>query len=260
MATRTQIRGDKQIMDLTIDLVKLQSPFISSTTGDWDITNGAADATITGLPAPVNPADAVNKAYVDNLVQGVSWKEPARVATDANVAIATDLEAGDVIDGVTLVAGDRVLVKDQTTGTENGLYIVQATGAALRDPEWATGTEVRNYSLFVSEGTCADAAFVVTNDAGSDVVDTDALNFVKFASVNPGFNEVCNEAPTVTDASPTVTLANTDIEPNTEKIYLNGLRQEVGAAANYTINPTTGVVTFCFPLEAGDVVVADYKL
>ena len=63
------------------------------------------------------------KNYVDQAVAGLRTRIIAEAATTANVNLTNGLEAGDSIDGVTLVAGDRVLVKDQTDATENGLYI-----------------------------------------------------------------------------------------------------------------------------------------
>lgn len=264
MAT-TKIRGDSQIMDLTVDLGRLTQPFINNTIGDWNITNGANDATITGVQDPVNAQDVATKNYVDNLMAGMTWKDPARVATTANVVLATDLEAGDTVDGVTLVAGDRILVKNQTVGTENGVYIAQATGAALRASDWPVAATVASWALFVEEGTVqADQAYVVTNDSGSDVVGTDALVFVKFASIVASPTDVFSDSPTVTNGSPTVTLANTNVVAGSLRVYLNGLRQLEGAGNDYTVVLATGVITFSSNLKNNpgqtDVVLADYRI
>ena len=69
------------------------------------------------------------------VVNGLSWKQPVRVASTANVAIATGLENGDSIDGVTLATGNRVLLKNQTAPEENGIYVVVASGAASRSSD-----------------------------------------------------------------------------------------------------------------------------
>lgn len=261
----TQIRGDSQIMDFTIDLGRLMVPFLTNAGGDWDITNGNNDATITGVQDPVNAQDVATKAYVDSLVNGISWKEPVRLRATGNVNLSNELEAGDSIDGVVLVAGDRVLCDQQTTTTEDGVYIVQATGAAVRATDWPTGDGAANWAVFVQEGNLgADDAYVCTNNSGSDVIGTDDLVFVQFAGSGLTNTSVYGEYPTVTNGSPTLAaLANIPIVSGTERVYLNGVRQKRGASDDYTINPTTGVITFNFNLKNTpgklDMVAVDYE-
>jgi hypothetical protein len=140
---------------------------------------------IKDLANPVLGTDAVNLQTLQAYQEGLKPKTAARVATTANISLATDLEAADVIDGVTLVAGDRVLVKDQSTASQNGVYIVQASGAAVRATDFDSTTpidEINGAYLFVSEGTAnAGKAFVVTAPVVS-VVNTDAINWVFFNS------------------------------------------------------------------------------
>lgn len=260
----TKIRGDSQIMDLTVDLGRLTQPFINTSIGDWNITNGANDATITGIQDPVNAQDAATKNYVDGLINGLAWKNPVRLASSTNVALADELEAGDTVDSIVLVAGDLVLLYGQSTAMENGVYVVQATGAAVRDSYWATGQATANFSLFVEEGTDVDSAFTVTNNSGSDVVDTTALVFVKFASIVSQPTNVFDESPTVTNGVATVTLANTNVLANTYRVYLNGVRQLEGGGNDYTIVTSTGVITFASTLKNNpgqlDVVIVDYQI
>ena len=77
--------------------------------------------------------DLVRKSYVDAVAQGLKPKQAVRVATTGPITIATALNSGDVIDGITLANGDRVLVKDQAAPTANGIYIVGATPARSSD-------------------------------------------------------------------------------------------------------------------------------
>jgi hypothetical protein len=123
---------------------------------------------ITGLGDPATSSEAATKNYVDNLVAGLRTRAVARLASTANVVIASELENGDTIDGVTLVTGDRVLLKNQSTASQNGLYIVVASGAASRDPEFDTITELAGQLILVSEGSAnADDLYLCTTDASA---------------------------------------------------------------------------------------------
>ena len=136
------------------------------------------------VATPTADGHATTKAYVDAARSGLDVKQSVRLASVAPVAIATALEAGDVIDGVTLVAGDRVLLKDQSTASENGIYVAVASGAgaAPRATDADTSAEVTTGMFtFVSEGTVnADNGFVLTtNDAIT--LGTTGLTFVQFS-------------------------------------------------------------------------------
>lgn len=119
------------------------------------------------VSAPSNDLDAANKAYVDAARSGLDVKQSVRAATTAAVNLASQLEAGDTLDtSVTLAAGDRVLVKDQSTASENGIYVVQESGAAVRATDADTSAEVTTGMFtFVSEGTVnADSGWVLTTN------------------------------------------------------------------------------------------------
>ena len=104
--------------------------------------------------APSADLDVANKAYVDSARTGLDVKASVKVATTAAINVATDLEAGDVIDGYTLVAGDRVLVKNQVTASENGIYIASVSGAASRATDADNNAEVTpGMFTFVEQGT-----------------------------------------------------------------------------------------------------------
>jgi len=139
---------------------------------------------ITGLGEPTSAQDAATKNYVDTTVQGIDWKASVRAATTANVTLASDLENGDVLDGVTLATGDRVLVKDQSTASENGIYVVKVSGAPDRSTDADTGAEVTaNFAVFVEQGTAnADSGFTLTNN-GTVTIGTTALVFTQFTGL-----------------------------------------------------------------------------
>ncbi|MGL5910655.1 MAG: hypothetical protein ACRCZP_11680 [Phycicoccus sp.] len=118
------------------------------------------------------PADAVNRSQLDAAIRGVTWKLPARAASTANVTLASP---GASMDGVTLTANDRVLLKNQTTGSENGIYVWTGAAAALtRATDADSATELDGAAVFVLEGTTnADKAF--TQNASPVVVGTTSL-------------------------------------------------------------------------------------
>ena len=114
---------------------------------------------------PTAATDATTKQYVDNLVAGLRWKDPVRVATTADGALATAYENGDTVDGQVLATNDRILLKDQTTQTENGIYTVNASGAPTRATDADSTSELNAATVFVLAGTVnADKAYTQITD------------------------------------------------------------------------------------------------
>lgn len=133
---------------------------------------------ITSVATPTSASDAATKGYVDSAVNGTDWKQSVRAATTANIT----LSGTQTVDGVALVAGDRVLVKDQSTGSQNGIYVV-AAGAWSRSTDADENAEVTaGLSVMVTEGTVnADSQWrLTTND--SIVVGTTALVFAQIGA------------------------------------------------------------------------------
>lgn len=133
-------------------------------TAKEDLSNKSTTVTL-GTSNTLYPTQNAVKTYVDNLLTGLQWKTAVVAATTTNGALATAYENGDTIDGVTLTAGDRILLKNQTTQTENGIYIVAASGAPSRSTDADTDAELVNATVFVRSGTVnADTQWTCTND------------------------------------------------------------------------------------------------
>lgn len=137
---------------------------------------------VTNVTDPSSAQDAATKAYVDALIQGLKWKNPVRVATTANGTLASAYENGDTVDGVVLATGDRILLKNQTTQTENGIYTVNASGAPTRATDADVGSEIVQSAVLVLEGTVnANQAFVNTNT--SITIGSTNITFVQFSGL-----------------------------------------------------------------------------
>jgi hypothetical protein len=131
------------------------------------------------MATPVSSTDGANKGYVDSAVNGTDWKQSVRCATTANLGALSGLLT---LDGITVVANDRVLVKDQSTASANGIYLA-ASGAWTRALDADANAEVTaGLSVMVTEGTTlADTQWrLTTNDA--IVVGTTALAFAQIGA------------------------------------------------------------------------------
>jgi hypothetical protein len=179
------------LQQLDVDNVRVDGNEVSTTNTDGDLSlnpNGAGNVSVnssrvTDVEDPIDPQDAATKAYVDARAAGLDPKESVRVASTTNIDVSAGLIDGISIDGVTVSAGDRVLLKDQSNAAENGVYIVATSGAASRATDFDEPQEVTSgVFFFVEEGTSGDnRGFVLTSDGGQQSVGTDPLTFVQFS-------------------------------------------------------------------------------
>ena len=195
--------------------------------------------TITGLGSPSSGSDAATKTYVDNLVTGLKTRIITRVATTANINLSNALENGDTLDGITLATGNKVLVKDQTDATENGIYNVVASGTATRDTDYDTVAELAGQLVIVQEGSSnADKIFLCTTDNSGSI---GSVNIV-FTVVTPsnvgdvtlnGVQTLTNKtltSPVISDIV-SVSNGNISVSPNgTGKVLLDGDGSSGGVA------------------------------
>ena len=151
-----------------------------SSSAFFKFTTDGSTLTQIRAASPSNAADVATKSYVDATKSGLDVKDSVRAATTGNITIATALNVGDAIDGVTLADGDRVLVKDQTDASENGIYTAGASPARATD--FDSDAEVTAGAFFfVEEGsTNADSGFVISTDDDITVGSTD-IAFTQFS-------------------------------------------------------------------------------
>lgn len=116
---------------------------------------------LTDVEDPTNPQDAATKNYVDAVSRGFDWKDSCRAATTASIT----LSGAQTIDGVSVVAGNRVLVKNQSTASQNGIYVC-AAGSWSRAVDADASSEVTSgLAVTVTEGTAnGNKTFVLTTD------------------------------------------------------------------------------------------------
>ena len=146
---------------------------MSAPTSDVDINSNK----LTNVTDPTSAQDAATKAYVDAVKTGLDVKDSVKVATTANIT----LSGTQTIDGVAVSADERVLVKNQSTASENGIYDCKS-GSWARSSDFDADTEVTSGAfVFVEQGTAsADAGYVLTTD-GTITVGTTSLSFTQFS-------------------------------------------------------------------------------
>ncbi|WP_312222562.1 hypothetical protein [Rhizobium rhizoryzae] len=142
------------------------------------LSGGTMTGALTLSADPASALQAATKQYVDGLLLNMGRRSRVRVATTGNITITTALNSGDVIDGVTLANGDLVLVKDQTTASQNGVYVVSASPA--RSTEFDAWDEFPGALIGVAEGTLNDNTlwFCTSNTGGT--IGTTAITFTQF--------------------------------------------------------------------------------
>lgn len=134
---------------------------------------------ITGSADPAAATDLVNLQYLQNFLKGVDWKESVRVASTANITISAP---GASHDGVTFATNNRVLLKNQTTASENGLWIWNGAAVAMtRASDANENSEVTSgLAVYVEEGTANGGKAFVLTTPNPIVVGTTALTFTQF--------------------------------------------------------------------------------
>lgn len=205
------------------------------------------------LPDPTNAQDAATKAYVDSAVEGLAWKDSVRVSTQGNLNLASP---GATIDGITMASGDRVLVRAQTAGAENGIYIWNGAAVAMtRALDMSTAAEVEQAVTTVEEGTNAGTTYRQT--AVNVTLGTTTLSWSVFGSAAGNASET--SAGIVELATQAEVDAGTD---TTRVITPAGLANSVFATRKFGANFGDGSATsfvLTHNLNTFDVVVEVFR-
>lgn len=275
MAT-TQITN-RQIADSAIDNVKVAAGAAIATTKLADSANfilraGSVAFTgnqslggnlITNLATPSASTDGATKGYVDTQISNLNSifdsKGSVRVASTANVTVSNP--GTSTFDGVALSSGEKILLKNQTAGAENGIYVFNGSGSALtRDTQMDAWAEVPGAFVAVEEGTAnADTIWLCTSNAGG-TLGTTAITWLQIPTsaglLNANFVDKEIPSGSINGSNVTFTLANTPTA-GSEHLYLNGVLQESGSGNDYTISSAT--ITMTTAPASGEKLRATYR-
>lgn len=210
------------------------------------ISGGTLTGFLTLHADPTSAMHAVTKNYVDNLLTGITWKEKVRVATLSNIT----LSGTQTIDTVTVSVGDRVLVKNQTTQTENGIYIVSSS-AWTRSEDANTGAEILTAAVLITAGSQGNTQWTCSNSTTPTIGSTN-ITFAQIAGagvytsgtgITLTGNVFAVDLTRVATSSVTGLLSASDWSVFNNKLGATAVTTEVwNTNANYTVTNTTAKI------------------
>jgi len=211
-------------------------PSVTLVAGDIAFTPVGGIAA-TDVQAALSELDTEVDSRITAAISGLKWKDAVRVATTVNGTLASAYENGDTVDGVVLATGNRILLKNQTTQTENGIYTVNGAGAPTRAVDADTGTELEGAAVSVSEGTAnANTTWIQTTDGLT--LGSSNIVFTQFGSSTTDADATTKG---IAKLYPSTSLGtNTDGAPtqNAVKVYAD-LRLLITDFAKYIIDQAT---------------------
>lgn len=225
-------------------------------TGNLDINNQK----VVNVGTPTSNGDATSKSYVDGLIAALPSAYKYRnvhVASTGNIDLSNP--ATDTFDGHTLTSGQRILVWQQSTASQNGIYDFNGSSSALtRSSDSDAWDELTGTLVYVDQGTTyGDKRFYCTSNTGGTLGSTAVTYVQDLAGTLSPTNFVYSETPsgTINGSNTTFTISATPTS-GTLQLYLNGVRLNAGAGNDYTLS--TNTITFTTAPVSGDVILADF--
>jgi hypothetical protein len=203
---------------------------------DIDLNNVAK---VINSMAPTAAGDLTTKGYVDELLNGMTWKASARVSPSANINLAAP---GATVDGVTMTTSDRLFLKSQTLPAQNGVYVYNGPSTPLtRSSDANTSVKLQGMAIRVTEGTSsADTSWLIVTD--SITIDTTALTFTQLGAsaaaateVIPGVAEIATQAETNAGSDDIRFITPLKLANWSRRALANGLTIGDGSATSYSI-------------------------
>lgn len=225
-------------------------------TGNLDINNQK----VVNVGTPTSNGDATSKSYVDGLIAALPSAYKYRnvhVASTANINLSNP--GTDTFDGHTLTSGQRILVWQQGTASQNGIYDFNGSSSALtRSSDSDAWDELTGTLVYVDQGsTYGDKRFYCTSNTGGTLGSTSVTYVQDLAGTLSPTNFVYSETPsgTINGSNTTFTISATPTS-GTLQLHLNGVRLNAGAGNDYTLS--TNTITFTTAPVSGDVILADF--
>lgn len=204
---------------------------------------------VINVPTPSSSGDAAPKSYVDSLVEGLAWKDSCRVASQSNLNLSSP---GATIDGVTMASQDRVLVRAQSTASENGIYVWNGSAVAMtRALDASTFAELEQAVTTIEEGTSAGSSY--RQDQVNGTLGSSTISWVSFGTSAPAASE------TTAGIAELATQAEVDAGTDDQRIVTPlKLATWAGRLRKYAVNIGDGSATsytITHSLNTRDVVV-----
>ena len=225
-------------------------------TGNLDINNQK----VVNVGTPTTSGDATSKSYVDGLIAALPSAYKYRnvhAATTGNIDLSNP--ATDTFDSHVLTSGQRLLVWQQSTASQNGIYVFDTSSTAMvRATDSDAWDELTGTLVYVDQGsTYGDKRFYCTSNTGGTLGSTSVTYVQDLAGTLSPTNFVYSETPsgTINGSNTTFTISATPTS-GTLQLHLNGVRLNAGAGNDYTLS--TNTITFTTAPVSGDVILADF--